>query len=352
MKLEYLTIYKSDGTPFYSHCFGGFCSQLAIDNDLLQGFVSALSFFPEQLNQRDESSYTVEMGKFKLLFNKNLHKEILICLGVAKSVKKSQEKYFLDLFDFIDKFWINFDSRYTLESGTNYQEFEENFYHEVLLPWSIKTGFESVSSEHEHPAGEICPLKTSEQSIKSRTSLWDKITSNFNNRSKLIKKINTKFGKLKVGMRAPEFHAESEKGEKISLSNYLGNYVVLYFYPQAKTPGCVKEAEGFRDVYDNLTSMNAHVIGVSTDPGEQLVSFKEDTNIPYDLITDYSKNLANLYSGIGLLQKANRITYLIDPEGIIIKIWKLTGLFAQMNLYHHAQDVMESLSKEIEIVNL
>ncbi|MHA1991823.1 MAG: peroxiredoxin [Candidatus Hodarchaeales archaeon] len=341
-------MYKLDGTPLYSQCFGGFCSNLAINNDLLQGFISALSTVPEQLNQKEESNYTATMGKFKLIFNKNSQKEIFTCLGVDKNVKEGSEKIFLSIFDIIDKFWMDHDKDYNFEIKENLHKFEHDFYHEVLLPWSLKTGVESVNSKHVHPPGYDCPLKTMEPSKKNGRSLWEIFMKNFNIKTKSVKKIKTKAGKIEIGSQAPDFEAKTDKGEKIKLSDYLGKYVILYFYPQAKTPGCVKEAEGFRDVYDDLKTLNTEVIGVSTDSSEVLLSFKNDLNIPYDLITDYSKDLANLYSGTGILRKANRITYLINPQGKIIKIWKLTGLFAQMGLYGHAQEVKDALAKEIE----
>ncbi len=148
---------------------------------------------------------------------------------------------------------------------------------------------------------------------------------------------------LKEGDVAPDFSTKTIDGDEISLQHLKGKFVILFFYPAAHTFGCTREACGFRDVYEDLKMKNVEIIGVSVDPPEKQRSFKEKYNLSYHLIADTTKELTKRYCGTGLLGKANRITYLISPEGRILKIWKLTGLLAQMNLYSHAKKVKETL---------
>ncbi len=155
--------------------------------------------------------------------------------------------------------------------------------------------------------------------------------------------------KLKEGMMAPDFEGVIETGEKIRLSDYRGKYVVLFFYPAAETYGCTREACGFRDHYEELVAEDVEVIGVSIDPVEKQRRFKERYNLPYHLVADTTKEISRQYAGLGLLGRANRVTFLIDPDGTIKKIWKITGLLSQLNLKKHAEEVktvIETLKHE------
>ncbi|OLS26792.1 MAG: putative peroxiredoxin bcp [Candidatus Heimdallarchaeota archaeon LC_3] len=347
MKLEYLTIFHLNGNPIYSQCFGGFCSNLAMNNTFLQGFISALSTIPDQLNQSEESIFSAKMGNFKLIFHKNNNNNFITCLGVDKNIPDSHDKKFYGLFDLINEFWNsqNIQDKSNLNISDLEIDFDHKFVHNVLVQWSQKTDIKSINSEHLHPPGYNCPLSVMENETRRDLSLWDRIKNNYELKSRSINKIKTKYGKVEIGSIAPDFIAKNDKGEKIKLNEYRGKYVVLYFYPKANTPGCIKEAQGFRDVYHELKGLNVEVIGVSTDPISNLESFRDNQEIPYQLITDANKNLSNLYSGVGLFRKANRITYLIDPDGKIRNIWKLTGIFAQLSLYSHAQEVKNTIKK-------
>ena len=164
-----------------------------------------------------------------------------------------------------------------------------------------------------------------------------------------MQNIKTKFGKLRINDMAPDFEAVTDKGEQIRLSDFRGKFVVLYFYPKAFTPGCTKEAKGFRDIYDSLKSNNTEVLGISTDSPETLANFRNKQKLSFVLVSDQDKSVSSQFSGVGLLGKSNRMTYLIDPEGRIRKIWKLKGLFAQLNLYKHAHEVKEVI-EELQVV--
>ena len=154
---------------------------------------------------------------------------------------------------------------------------------------------------------------------------------------------------LSEGNFAPDFRANSDTQQEIQLSQYCGKIVVLFFYPAAFTPGCTAQACGFRDIYEDLLEMNAVVIGVSIDVEKTQQAFKSKHNFQFPLITDTTKEISNLYGGIGrFAKKANRITFLIDSEGKIRKIWKLTGILAQLNLGSHANEVKNEI---LELTN-
>ena len=149
---------------------------------------------------------------------------------------------------------------------------------------------------------------------------------------------------LSEGSLAPDFRAKSDTQQEIHLSQYRGKIVILFFYPAAFTPGCTAQACGFRDIYEELLELNAAVIGISIDSEETQQAFKSKHKFQFPLITDTTKEISNLYGGIGRFgKKANRITFLIDTEGKIRKIWKLTGILPQLNLRSHAKEVKKEI---------
>lgn len=126
--------------------------------------------------------------------------------------------------------------------------------------------------------------------------------------------------KLNAGDKAPDFSANSSQGP-LRLSDFKGEYVVLYFYPKDHTPGCTTEACDFRDA---LPGMNARVVGVSPDSLESHEKFGAEFNLPFPLIADEAHALAEAYGAWG--EKKNygktyegliRSTFIIDPEGRI-----------------------------------
>lgn len=128
---------------------------------------------------------------------------------------------------------------------------------------------------------------------------------------------------LEVGDEAPDFEARTASGDTIRLSSYRGKQnVVLYFYPRDNTPGCTKEACGFRDVYPRLG--DAEVIGVSTDDDESHRGFAGKYALPFPLVSDPERRIARLYgasrSWLGLFERTARVTYVIDKAGIIAEV--------------------------------
>lgn len=134
--------------------------------------------------------------------------------------------------------------------------------------------------------------------------------------------------KLKEGDAAPNFSAPTNGGGRVSLTDFKGQYLVLYFYPKDDTPGCTKEACGFRDAYQDFEKAGAVVLGVSTDSVKKHDKFVEKFQLPFPLLADEDKSIVESYGVWGKKKfmgreylGTNRVTFLINPKGRIKKIW-------------------------------
>lgn len=130
--------------------------------------------------------------------------------------------------------------------------------------------------------------------------------------------------RLTPGTPAPDFSLTDHQGRTLSLADYAGQQVILYFYPKASTPGCTTQACDFRDNLASLTSHGYQVVGVSPDPVEALAKFAEKQELPFPLLSDSDHAVAETYGAWG--EKKNygktyvgliRSTFLIDAEGTI-----------------------------------
>ncbi len=134
--------------------------------------------------------------------------------------------------------------------------------------------------------------------------------------------------KLKEGDPAPLFTAATNGGGKVSLSEFRGQSVVLYFYPRDNTPGCTKEACGFRDLHPKLKRKGALVLGVSKDSVRSHDKFVEQFGLPFLLVSDEDATIAKAYGVWGekkfmgrTFMGMHRVTFLINADGRIQKIW-------------------------------
>lgn len=132
---------------------------------------------------------------------------------------------------------------------------------------------------------------------------------------------------LKVGDKAPDFEAQDQNGKSISLSQFKGEKIALYFYPKDNTPGCTAEACSLRDNYQALLNKKIQVIGVSIDSVESHKKFETKYELPFPLIADPEKKIVNLFGVWGLKKfmgreydGTHRTTYLIDENGCIVDI--------------------------------
>jgi peroxiredoxin Q/BCP len=149
---------------------------------------------------------------------------------------------------------------------------------------------------------------------------------------------------LKVGDQAPAFTAATSGGGKISLADYLGKHVILYFYPKDDTPGCTKEACAFRDGFADFKKRGAVILGVSTDPVKAHDKFVEKFQLPFPLLADEDKKIVEAYGVWGektfmgkKYMGTNRVTFLIGPDGKIKQIWQ------QVKPEEHAAEVLSAL---------
>ncbi|HSY10515.1 MAG TPA: thioredoxin-dependent thiol peroxidase [Candidatus Dormibacteraeota bacterium] len=150
--------------------------------------------------------------------------------------------------------------------------------------------------------------------------------------------------KLKEGDKAPEFSVNTNGGGKISLADYKGKNVILYFYPKDDTPGCTKEACAFRDNFSEFKKRGAIVFGVSPDSVKSHDKFVEKFKLPFILLADEDKKIVEAYGVWGeksfmgrKYMGTNRVTFLIGPDGRIKKIWP------QVKPEEHVEEVLAAL---------
>jgi peroxiredoxin Q/BCP len=150
--------------------------------------------------------------------------------------------------------------------------------------------------------------------------------------------------KLREGDPAPDFSGDFSGGGRLSLAEFRGKTVVLYFYPKDNTPGCNKEACGFRDAYDDITERGAVVIGVSADSVKSHDKFTGKFQLPFPLLADEDRKICDAYgvwgekSFMGMrFMGIHRVTFLIGPDGRIRRIWP------KVKAAQHAAEVVAAL---------
>jgi peroxiredoxin Q/BCP len=149
---------------------------------------------------------------------------------------------------------------------------------------------------------------------------------------------------LEPGQKAPAFTLTSDSGEKVKLSDIAGSPVVLYFYPKDDTPGCTKEACNFRDRHAEVKKLGAKIFGISPDDVASHVKFRDKFALNFPLLADPDHKVAEKY---GAWREKNmygkksigvqRSTYLIGPDGKIVKVWK------KVSVDGHDEKVIEAL---------
>jgi len=124
---------------------------------------------------------------------------------------------------------------------------------------------------------------------------------------------------IETGEKAPDFTLPDQDGKPVSLSDYVGQTVVLYFYPKADTPGCTAQACGLRDSIAEFNDVGAVVLGISPDPVAGLRAFADKYGLAFTLLADEGADVAQRYgvwSG-----HIERTTFLIDPEGVVARVF-------------------------------
>ena len=149
---------------------------------------------------------------------------------------------------------------------------------------------------------------------------------------------------LKVGDKAPDFALPDANGNSISLKDFKGKKVVLYFYPKDMTSGCTAEACSFRDNIKHFKKKNVEIIGVSADPVKMHKKFTDEYSLPFSLVSDEAKEMLHAYhvwkekkfmgrKYMGI----ERTTFIIDEKGII------THIFPKVKVEGHIEDILEHI---------
>lgn len=149
---------------------------------------------------------------------------------------------------------------------------------------------------------------------------------------------------LKEGDPAPPFTAPTNGGGQVSLTDFKGHPVILFFYPKDDTPGCTKEACSFRDEYAEFKQRGAIVLGVSVDPVKSHDRFAKKFNLPFPLLSDEDHRIVEAYGVWGektfmgrKYHGTHRVTFLIGPDGRIRKLW------TKVKPDEHAAEVLAAL---------
>lgn len=129
--------------------------------------------------------------------------------------------------------------------------------------------------------------------------------------------------RLEKGDTAPAFTLKNDRGEEVSLADFAGQRVIVYFYPKANTPGCTTEACDFTDSMEQFRDASVTVLGVSPDPVDKLAKFRADHSLGIELLSDEPKATLTAYGAFGeknygkVVQGVIRSTFLVEPDGTI-----------------------------------
>jgi thioredoxin-dependent peroxiredoxin len=145
-----------------------------------------------------------------------------------------------------------------------------------------------------------------------------------------------------VGQTAPGFTLPSQDSSQISLENFRGKWVVLYFYPRDMTPGCTIEAHNFQRDLPKFEAQNAVILGVSVDTPDSHRKFCNQEGLTFRLLADPDHAVVNAYgslSDFAGVKIASRNTFLIDPKGMIAKVW------TNVSVQHHSEEVLAAITE-------
>ncbi len=144
-----------------------------------------------------------------------------------------------------------------------------------------------------------------------------------------------------VGQQAPDFTLNSQEEKPISLSQFKGKWVVLYFYPKDMTSGCTIEAHNFQRDIAQYTKDNAVILGVSVQDADSHKKFCAKEGLNFKLLADTDKKVSKMYDSMyPVIGLSARNTFLIDPSGKIVKVW------TKVNPEGHSQEVLAELAKD------
>lgn len=145
-----------------------------------------------------------------------------------------------------------------------------------------------------------------------------------------------------VGSEAPDFTLNSQHGKAVSLHDYKGKWVVLYFYPKDMTPGCTIEAHNFQRDLAKYDAKNAVILGVSVQDEKSHQEFCAKESLTFKLLADTKKEVSEKYASVmnlGVAKLSSRHTFLIDPNGVVRKVW------TTVDVKTHSDDVLATIDE-------
>lgn len=153
---------------------------------------------------------------------------------------------------------------------------------------------------------------------------------------------------VEVGQAVPDFELKNQHGDTVKLSDYKGKHVVLYFYPKDNTPGCTTQACDFRDKHESFQGLDAVILGVSPDSEQSHQKFIEKHDLPFELLVDEDKVLAEQY-GVWQLKKnfgkeymgIVRSTFIIDKDGVLRKEYR------KVSVDGHVEEALNFIKEEL-----
>ena len=151
---------------------------------------------------------------------------------------------------------------------------------------------------------------------------------------------------LKIGDKAPSFLLENYDGNQVSLDDFKGKNIIIWFFPKASTPGWTVEGCGFRDEFQDFKSSEYDIIGVSADPPKKQKKFVEKYDFPFYMLSDESKEMLKSYKVWALKKFMGkeymgilRVTYIINKQG------KIARVYDKVKTKTHAQDILSDIAK-------
>ncbi len=193
----------------------------------------------------------------------------------------------------------------------------------IVVIWIFMTGLLGLCGCHQENSSE--PRVQKSQEAESEVQVQQRPAS--------------QAGALGVGDPAPGFSAVAHTGESIQLSQFRDQVVVLYFYPKDGTPGCTTEAKQFSAQHQSLEESGAVVLGVSADDNRSHRRFAEEHSLPFLLLPDTEREIAQAYGVGSFLGMTKRVTYLIDREGKIAKI------YPSVSPKEHAEQILRDIER-------
>lgn len=142
----------------------------------------------------------------------------------------------------------------------------------------------------------------------------------------------------------PDFEARATGDKPIKLSDYAGQFVLIYFYPRDNTTGCTQQAQNFRDAHAQFTALNTVILGVSRDSVRSHDRFKANQALPFDLLADQDETLCQLFDVIKIkpmygkeVRGIDRSSFLINPNGVLVKQWR------KVKVANHCDELLQAI---------